>query len=416
MPDTVKTQKEDIAMPDRAVLYAPITRIDDSKWEVEGVATSEAVDSYGTVFSYEASKKAFQSWIQRTANVREMHDRKAVAKGIGVFFDDDAKQVIVRSRVSRGARDTWLKIQDGVLSGYSVGATNPKWGKIERNGKEYPYLIDYELTELSLVDNASNPDGHGLSLCRADGIVDSTLVDITETEATQVETIADPEIERKGAKISAETKSAIHEARDHALDSAKKMMGTCGCADCMAGSQMLDPDKDGDVDVPGSSLDSDNDAEKTADRIAAMVIERLAAPLTRLQTISGVFARSHKDKEEIDLLPLQRSLQAIETRLATVPDTSILDEVRASVETVRGQVEIIARQPSAGGPVLNGAVYPVDKRLVTDPRVPAQLAPTSQDVQAGLDRMQETGNLDTQMKQLAAAALTIQRMQGRTGA
>ena len=46
---------------------------------------------------------------------REMHDRKAVAKGVGVFFDDENKKIVVRSRVSKGAKDTWAKVEEGIL-------------------------------------------------------------------------------------------------------------------------------------------------------------------------------------------------------------------------------------------------------------------------------------------------------------
>src|SRR5581483_7800106 len=157
-------------------------------------ATSEALDSYKTIFSYEGSKRAFQRWIERTANVREMHDRKAVAKGVGVRFDDENKRIYLRTRISKAAPDTWTKIEEDILVGYSVGATNPVWGQIERNGKKYPYLLDYELTEVSLVDNPSNPDAIGFVICRADGLTD--LIDTTEQEFPVSEVI-----ERAGARI-----------------------------------------------------------------------------------------------------------------------------------------------------------------------------------------------------------------------
>lgn len=421
--------------PTYACLYAPITRIDDKKWEVEGVATSEAVDSYGTIFSYEASKKAFQRWIERTANVREMHDRKAVGKGIGVYFDDENKQVIVRSRVSRGARDTWEKILDGTLSGYSVGATQPTWDKIERNGKTYPYLVDYELAELSYVDNASNPDGQGLSLCRADGLTE--VVDVSEPEpeqsvtsivteqqahtpsVTALASSPSPSLERAGARLSAETQSGMHAARDGALMNAMALMNLCTCDECKSMMCAIDPDEDGDIDLPGAGpmLDPDQDAEALAERIAervlAKVITRFDAPVTRMHAIAGQFARIQTP--EIDLKPLQASLETIIGQLVDVPTKASFDEVRSALAEVKGQVDVIAAQPMPGGPVLNGGGHPVDKRLANQPSHDGPQQHDTAAVRAVLDRLQATGALNSIEAQTAAASLLIQPMPGRRG-
>ncbi len=405
-------------MPEQAMLYAPITRIDKEKREVEGLVTSEALDSYKTIFSYEGSKRAFQRWVERTANVREMHDRKAVAKGVGVVFDDDNRNIWLRSRISRGAPDTWAKVEENILTGYSVGATKPVWGKIERDGETYPYLLDYELTEVSLVDNPSNPDAFGLTICRADGLTD--LIDTAEPEEpaptpepVTSPTITEPEVERAGARISTDTKSAVHGARDSAMQSAMQMMKVCDCPDCQAMTRALDPDNDGDIDVAGadSTLDPDHDASKMAERIAeillARMVQELHTPISRMHAIAGTFARSHAP--DIDISPIQRSLEDIVSRLATVPTQSSLDEVCTSLEVVKGQVERIAAQPMPGGPVLNGA-RPVDKSFS-----PGTYQPPVTDTYAVLERLQAAGVLNTQEKQVAAAALAVIPTRGRMG-
>jgi hypothetical protein len=104
--------------------YAPIVRVDAPWREIELCATSEAIDSYGTVFDYAASKDAFTRWI---GNVREMHARRAVGRRVAVRCDDDARKIYVRLRVSKGAEDTWEKIADGTLRGASIGASNVTW-------------------------------------------------------------------------------------------------------------------------------------------------------------------------------------------------------------------------------------------------------------------------------------------------
>jgi len=415
-------------MPMTAFLYAPIVRIDKSTWEVEGVATSEAVDSFDTVFSYKASKKAFQKWIERTANVREMHEKKAVAKGIGIFFDDDKKQIIVRSRVSRGAPDTWAKIEDGVLSGYSVGATKPTWSTVEREGKKYPYLVGYDLAELSLVDSASNPDAHGLVIARNDGLSD--VIDVSEQETPQPEEEIPPPaaqetIERAGARISHITQGTLHNMRDAHLQGAQSVMNLCGCDECQGGCSALDPDGDGDIDII-DGLDVDGDDGKGQDnwadwRAIEATIQRQLAPIIQRQQhfLAQLAAQPEFDPElirsvistEINtyltaaIAPLTEAVERIKEASSQSEERSILMEVKETVERIAGQ-------PQPGGPVLNAGIA-AEKRLANDPRQYMQGAPDQAAVKAVLDRLQASGALNTVEAQTAAASLLIQPMPGR---
>jgi hypothetical protein len=83
--------------------FAPIVRVDAERREIELCATSEALDTYGTVFAYEASRDAFDRW---AGNVREMHERRAVGRRVAVRCDDADHKVYVRVRISNGAQDT----------------------------------------------------------------------------------------------------------------------------------------------------------------------------------------------------------------------------------------------------------------------------------------------------------------------
>lgn len=367
-----------------ARLYAPIVRIDPQKWEVEGVATSEEVDSFGTIFSYEASKKAFQEWSARSANVREMHDRKAVGKGVNWWPDDEQKRIHVHLRVSRGAPDTWLKVEDGVLSGLSVGATKTKWGTIERNGKTYPYLVDYELAELSLVDNASNPDAQGLVIARAEGL--TSLVDTSEPESTLPPVNA---VERTGARLSSDSRSALHQMRDQA-------MGLCSCDECQG---------------MRSAGDKQDDADDMAERVVAAVERALSSVVSRQQSILARFAQIPEQSMQVEFLAFKTDMTAT---LERVMQASSQDEVRSLLSEVKGQVERIAAQPQVGlAPILNGS-RPAEKHLATDFRAqsPANMPNTAAVIQ-NLQTLQAQGGLDTQDLQTAAAKLILQMQQGR---
>lgn len=157
----------------RAILPCEIRIVDEEKREVEVCATSEAVDSYGTVFSYEASKDAFNRW---AGNVREMHERKAVGRKVAVRFDDSARKVYARIRISKGAEDTWEKVKDGTLAGASIGASDVEWRQQRLGDQDVPVATRYDLVELSLVDLPSNPDALGVTFVR-DGVPDDALLD-----------------------------------------------------------------------------------------------------------------------------------------------------------------------------------------------------------------------------------------------
>jgi hypothetical protein len=154
--------------------FAPIVRIvDRAAREIELCATSEALDTYGTIFAYEASRDAFDRW---AGNVREMHERKAVGRRVAVRCDDAERKVYVRVRISRGARDTWEKILDGTLRGASIGASNVEWSTERRQEREIAVARRYDLVELSLVDLPSNPDALGVTFVR-DGVPVAELLD-----------------------------------------------------------------------------------------------------------------------------------------------------------------------------------------------------------------------------------------------
>ena len=134
------------------ILFAPVTRIDRARREVTLVATSEAIDSFGTRFAFAASVAAFQRGL---GNVREMHANKAVGRIISWAAEAAQRTITVVVRVSQGAEDTWQKLLDGTLRGASIGASNVRW---EAGDDGILTAMAYDLVELSLVDNPSNPD------------------------------------------------------------------------------------------------------------------------------------------------------------------------------------------------------------------------------------------------------------------
>lgn len=130
---------------------------------VVGFATLDNIDKTGDVVTSEASMKAFSSF---RGNIRYMHERMPVGKLIdyqpAVYFDETTQSqhngVQVTVKISEAEDDVWIKCQDGTLSGFSIGGNVVKtsYKYDEKLAKNVQVIEDYELTELSLVDNPAN--------------------------------------------------------------------------------------------------------------------------------------------------------------------------------------------------------------------------------------------------------------------
>lgn len=138
------------------VLNIPISKVDEEQRMVWGIATGENVDVQGDIVDYEASKIAFKNWV---GNIREMHGPVAVGKAIDIQYDDDAKQVIIGTKISESAdgENAWIKVKEGILQGFSIGGSVHKTQVEKVDGKNINRITEYELAETSLVDNPANP-------------------------------------------------------------------------------------------------------------------------------------------------------------------------------------------------------------------------------------------------------------------
>lgn len=411
-----------IQTSDRPTMYAPFLRIDAAKREVVGQATAEVPDSYGTIFGYYPP-----AWEQWRGNIREQHDpKKAVGTKVDYFPNEAERLVDLHSRVSRGAQDTWLKVEDNVLTGYSLsvipdaefGNDTKRWPRKTYNGKEYPYLPRYSIAEVSLVDNPACP-GCNIQIVRADGFA----TDVLDLEDEPVVATEENKQERAGARIGAGTKEAMHKSIGHTLHAAASQMSNCGCPTCVAAEKVLDPDGDGDIDLGGyDDPDGDSSAVMAGqppdmERVIADMIDRALQPAyARLQSIAGTLSRNTSFPSNIESLvtsSINRAFEAIDAKLADLPSKTSLDEVRTSLEMVKGQVVKIAEQPMPGGPVLNANA--VEKRLATDP--PRQTAEQQQQsygaVYEAIRNLSLQGGLDTPEKQVDAMAAGLAAQRGR---
>lgn len=149
----------------------PIGKVDQERRIVSGFATLDNVDKQNDIVTTEASLSAFKKF---RGNLREMHQPTAVGKVVSFkedrYFDPNSKKfysgVYVSAYISKGAQDTWEKVLDGTLTGFSIGGSIKKYDDDfnEDLDKSIRIIKEYELHELSLVDNPANQFANVISI------------------------------------------------------------------------------------------------------------------------------------------------------------------------------------------------------------------------------------------------------------
>jgi hypothetical protein len=143
---------------------------------VSGFATLDNIDKQGDIVTTESSVEAFKNF---RGNLREMHQPSAVGKIVSFkedrYFDPSVKKfysgVYVSAYVSKGAQDAWEKVLDGTYKGFSIGGNIKNWDDAynEELSKTIRVIKEYDLFELSLVDNPANQFANIVSIEKVDG-------------------------------------------------------------------------------------------------------------------------------------------------------------------------------------------------------------------------------------------------------
>lgn len=192
---------------DEVRVNIPFAKVNKERRTVSGFATLDNVDTHGDTIDADASVDAFSRF---RGNIREMHQPIAVGKVVDFVpqeLDDGNgntyKGIYVTAYISKGAPDTWEKVIDGTLGGFSVAGAIKK----KEASKDVPggsIIKEYDLHELSLVDNPANPLANVFSVQKmgdttvASGIaVETTILNILYNKEDDLVILSDKE-ERDG--------------------------------------------------------------------------------------------------------------------------------------------------------------------------------------------------------------------------
>jgi hypothetical protein len=353
-------------------LSMPFSKVDKERRIVSGFATLDNVDRQSDIVTAEASMKAFSKF---RGNIREMHQPLAVGKMVSFkedkYFDPESKKfysgVYVSAYVSKGAQDTWEKVLDGTLSGFSIGGRMNKYEDAYDSNvdKQIRIIKEYDLMELSLVDTPANQFANILSVQKVDG-VDTIKGDSVNTEIENV--FWDPEsgvvkISENEAEVSPTTGAPMQnigfvEKNDNEktdmikflVDSAK---GISASKINKEVSPMTDTTNEVVLDAPAEAVaveettveesqvapEAETSEEVTEDADVEKSVDTKVVPLT--EAMQPEEDEDPRESEEEVIEPVAKSDEALETAVADIKDT-VTKAFSDLTAVVQAQAEQIA--------------------------------------------------------------------------
>ncbi len=332
-------------------LFIPLTKADEARREVWGVAAIEQPDQSGEIMDYEKSKPYFWEWSKRVekasggksrGNVRDSHTLKAVGKVIKLLFDDAAKAVRVGVKVLDS--EAWQKVTEGVFTGFSIGG---------RYGERWSDPLNKSLTryvaipnEISLVDLPCIP-GAQFEMVKADGAVISKQFSAVSNQS-EGETMKD--------KIQSVLKKQLGDMSEEELAALAEEVAAVMEEEQPAPEQEQSEDAapEGEAQAGGEEPAPEESAEEqpkplTADDVRALVLSILEE-IGLLESVGGAMQMSAKirdmQKAAGSVSDLKKAFDGLKSQIENRQSQIVNDLARLAVE-----VETLSKRGGAG-PVL----------------------------------------------------------------
>jgi hypothetical protein len=370
-------------------LRIPISKVDEERRLVYGIAADETPDHSGEIFDYAGSKPFFIAWKDRMMEktggksqgaIRSMHSNIAAGKIEDMEFDDASKSIPICAKVVDD--NEWRKCLEGVYSSFSIGGEYVKRWRDVVTGKTR-YIANP--IEVSLCDEGCNPNAT-FQIIKANGIAEQRHfkkedVNMTDNQnpvadgaavaepivepvakaannaATEPETVTkaenpavEPTVEelvekaiskanelaKSGKKHSKETMAALTKMH-HELT---QLGAACKCDKCV---KMC-----GDAE-PAAKAAEPADLHKT---------DEPAEPVQKVDT-SDELAKAVKG-----LADLQKAF----------------DGFKSENEALKKQVEDLKNQPMPGGAIVQNGTAAVNKTVGSDPAPQPDLSPLDEEI------------------------------------
>lgn len=333
-------------------ISVPFTKFDKANRKVSGFATIDNIDQSGDVLTAEASLLAFETF---RGNMREQHDRnKAVGKVVSFeqkdFYDQATDKmysgIYVTAYVSRGAQDTWEKVLDGTLSGFSVKGAIVKQRSqyVPDEDKTIRFIEQYTLEELSLVDSPCNQLCNVFSIEKsADGVSSIRLSDELNVDTENV------------FWCDSDSIAVLSKDDSMACSKCEAPMKNAGWIESIAGEDKIEKMKE--VLATAGFTKSDNNLRETkggsdmADEVKTEeTVETPEEGVVTSEDVQGVEETVETTEEapaevsEPDLQNIAKALEEIKSSLSKVTETgeareTALADIRETVAGVEKAVD-----------------------------------------------------------------------------
>jgi hypothetical protein len=354
--------------------------IDKENRIVSGWATLDNLDQMGDVVTAEASLRAFQDF---RGNVREMHNKLlAVGKVLNFrqeeFLGPNGQKhtgIWVDVYISKGAEDTWQKVLDGTLTGFSVYGPISSKGVSKRYHPEVDKMVnfvtDYALLELSLVDNPGNELCNFLSIQKsADGIEANGLA----TEAIEIENVF---------WCDKDEMAFVSKSETHACGYCRDDLKSLGWYEVVSDDQVNEVRKVLESNNKISKINTENDATEGGQEMADEVTEVNETEQTEGAVEETPEVEAVEENKEVQTVD-EPDLAGIASALDEIKDTlksttkageereAALSKVREAVEAVESNVQVkfadlLAKHEELAGELayIKNGFGAVEKRLDT---------------------------------------------------
>lgn len=193
-------------------LFVPFGKIDAAKREVYGIATQEVPDGTDEIFDLESSWPYFAEWSENAekatsgvskGNLREMHQLIAAGRLIQMDRDDATKSIRIGAKIVND--DTWKKVDERVLIGFSIGGSYLKKWKDPSNKAMTRFtarpseisVVDLPCVPTALIDSIKSSS---CELVKADGTTESIKLYREEAMATSINEL-DTKVTDFGSKL-----------------------------------------------------------------------------------------------------------------------------------------------------------------------------------------------------------------------
>lgn len=154
----------------------------DGSVTVTGVVSSPTQDLDRQIMDPDFLKRAATDWFTKRANIREMHQPLAVGKGKELTTDPNGLLVLTSKIIEPS---TVKKVEEGVLSAYSVGIKNAR--VVRDAAAPGGRVVDGTMVECSLVDYPAADVGKFTIAKAASPDEDTGAVALTEDELTTLD-------------------------------------------------------------------------------------------------------------------------------------------------------------------------------------------------------------------------------------